>query len=277
MKNIYLNDLKEKLESNSVENAYDILTKIEKRYNLGLEAGLDEEEIEEMLGSVDDIVNQYTNVTVEEKKEKINNEEKVVSLEISSVSDNLTIEFDDIKDIEYELINVNVDCYDISYEKKEFKLKYKKAKFLALNRKESGHIIVKLPNSIKYEKVSIHTTSGEVVIKDELTCKIFKLNTVSGDVALDNVSSNYIKLSTVSGDITSLSLTGDEIYIDTVSGDMGSNVVNCDNLGLSTVSGDINITNAKASIKASSVSGDINVNGSDIGVSFKKTIKGIFR
>ena len=58
---------------------------------------------------------------------------------------------------------------------------------------------------------------------------------------------------------------------------MGSNIINCDTLSLSSVSGDINITHAKANIKASSVSGDINVNGTNVGVSVKKTFKGLFR
>lgn len=277
MRSIYINDLKEKLEAKSVNNPEALINKIEKRYDLGLEAGLTEEEIEEMIGDIDELINQYAETSKDEKIDNSKEDDKLISIEISSISDDVTVEFEDITDIEYEMVNINVDCYDIAYENKELKIKYKKAKFLALNRKASGHIIVRLPKNIKFGKFQINTTSGDIVIKEELECETFKINSVSGDIELDNITSDYIKLSTVSGDITALSITGNEIYVDTVSGDMGSNIVNCDKLSLSSVSGDINIANAKANIKASSVSGDINVNGINVGVSVKKTFKGLFR
>lgn len=273
MKDLYLYNLRESLEKESIDDSEKIIEKIEKRYNLGLEAGLTEEEIEEMLGNVQDIVKQYVNtsddIVIEDKKE--------YSLDIRSISDDIIIDVIDTNEIEYELEAVNINYYDISFLDNELKIKYKKTKFLGLNRKSSGNILIKLPKSIKYNNLNISSTSGDIIIRGNIISNTIKINSVSGDISLDEMSCDNMKVSTVSGDISSLSIEGKDVYVDTISGDMGCNMLNSDNLSISTVSGDINITHANANIKASSISGEIIVNGQDVGVNVKKTIKGFFR
>ena len=175
------------------------------------------------------------------------------------------------------MIDCNINYYDIITNPREFKIKYKKSKFLGLNRKASGNIIIKLPKNIFYDVVNISTTSGDVTITGVLNTNVIKLTSVSGDINFDNIKCDTLKLSMVSGDASGLSIEGKEIFIDTVSGDVGCNIINCDNLALSSVSGDISITHANANIKASSVSGDIMTNNQIVGVNVKKTIKGLFR
>jgi DUF4097 and DUF4098 domain-containing protein YvlB len=180
-------------------------------------------------------------------------------------------------EIEYELEAVNINYYDISFLDNELKIKYKKTKFLGLNRKSSGNILIKLPKSINYNNLNISSTSGDIIIRGNIISNTIKINSVSGDISLDDMSCDNMKVSTVSGDISGLSIEGKNVYVDTISGDMGCNMLNSDNLSISTVSGDINITHANANIKASSISGEIIVNGQDVGVNVKKTIKGFFR
>lgn len=273
-----MNDLKEALENSSVENPNELIDKIEKRYNLGLEAGLTEEEIEEMIGDVDLVVDQYIDSLIDEDDENADETStKSYAIEISTIGADVSIELVDAKDIEYELIDINVDYYDIITEKNEFKIKYKKTKFLGLNRKASGQILVKLPNNIHYDRINVKTTSGDVTISNPLNSNVVKLSTVSGDMNFDNINCDTIKLSVVSGDICGLSIEGKEVYVDTVSGDMTCNMINCDDLLLSTINGDINIAHATANIKASTVTGEILTNNNVVGVNVKKTIKGLFR
>ena len=273
MKNIYMNDLKEALKNSSVENPDELINKIEKRYNLGLEAGLTEEEIEEMIGDVDLVVDQYIDSLIDEDDENDEiTEIKSYSIEINSITDDISFELIDTNDIEYELDGINLEYYDIITEKNELKIKYKKTKFLGLNRKASGRIIVKLPNNIQYNRVIIKSTSGDINISNSLNANVVKLTTVSSDINFDNINCDTIKFSVVSGDITGLSIEGKEVYVDTVSGDMTCNMINCDNLSLSTITGDINIAHANANIKASTVSGEILTNNSVVGVNVKKTI-----
>lgn len=278
MKKEYMDNLKTALNNSSVKNKEELMNKIERRYDLGLEAGLKEEEIEEMLGDVETIVDQYMDSIVDTDDENQNSEpNKSYKIELSSIGSDITIDLVDTKDIEYELVDCNIDYYDVITNPNEFKIKYKKSKFLGLNRKLSGNIYVKLPKSIVYDSVSIQSTSGDINITELLNANNIKITTVSGDINFDNIKCNSIKFSIVSGDVTGLSIEGKEVIFDTVSGDISCNIINCDNLSLSSVSGDMNITHANANIKASTVSGDILVNNQIVGVNVKKTIKGLFR
>jgi DUF4097 and DUF4098 domain-containing protein YvlB len=85
------------------------------------------------------------------------------------------------------MIDCNINYYDIITNPGEFKIKYKKSKFLGLNRKASGNIIIKLPKNIFYDVVNISTTSGDVTITGVLNTNVIKLTTVSGDINFDNI------------------------------------------------------------------------------------------
>lgn len=278
MKNIYMNDLKEALENSSVKDYSDLIDKIDKRYNLGIEAGLSEEEIEEMLGDVDTIVDQYLDSLIDEDDDspKIDRN-KDFYIEINTIKDDISIELVDTDNIEYVLSDINIDYYEIVSNNNEFKIKYKKGKFLGLNRKNAGFISLKIPKNIRYDKFIISNTSGDITINNGLNSRMIRINSVSGDINFDNIDCNNIKISVVSGDITGLSINGRNVYVDSVSGDMTVNLINCDDLSLSSISGDFNISHVKANIKASTVTGDILVNNETVGANVKNTIKGLFR
>ena len=278
MKSIYINELKEALLNSSVEYPKAFVEKIERRYNLGLEAGLSEEEIEEMLGSVDDLVDQYLDSLVDEDDINENiNSSKLYNIEIDTIRDDITIDVGDANNIDYEVISANPEYYDISFENDELKIKYKKIKFLGLNRQTRGHIKIKIPQNVLCNKLKLNSTSGDIIINDTVNVSFMRVNSVSGEINFDAIKGNEIKLTTVNGDINGISIDGNEVTIDTVSGDMCANIINCENLLLSSVSGDFNIAHVKANVKASSVTGDIKINGADVGVNVKKTIKGLFR
>ena len=85
MKDEFLKELETRLKEENIEDTDSIISKYEKRYNFGLESGLSEEEIENMLGSIDEIVNLHKTTTRYEYKDNYGE----MKLSVSTVSDNV--------------------------------------------------------------------------------------------------------------------------------------------------------------------------------------------
>ena len=86
----YLEELKNELEKENISNKDEIFKKYEDRYNFGLEAGLSDEEIEEMLGDIDDIIEKYKEAE-EEINENIDNEENKAILYVKVLRDDVVV------------------------------------------------------------------------------------------------------------------------------------------------------------------------------------------
>ena len=71
MKESFLKELREALEAKGVQNIEDILDTYSSRFDLGYEAGMTDEEILDMLGSIEDIVSSYTEKEVSKNKYNI--------------------------------------------------------------------------------------------------------------------------------------------------------------------------------------------------------------
>lgn len=90
-----------------------------------------------------------------------------------------------------------------------------------------------------WESVKVNTVNGDVTFNDALEAAKLTVQTVSGDLSVDNVTSAEMVFKSVSGDISGDAVTG--------------------NVKAETVSGDVDLTGSFGSVAASSVSGDITV------------------
>ena len=278
-KDAYIDKLKKLLIENKIVNYEKIISKYEKRFSFGLESGLKEKEIISKLGTPEEVVEQIkkekenTTLFSEKKVEYVKN----YNLIIKTVNDDITIcessddlvhvELNDVDKDAYNIINNNVDGVSITYDK---------YKFLGLNRRKPGEIIIYIPKDKVFEDVYINTINSDINI-DSLKANSIKIKTVSGDFIINELNASEIRFDTVSGDNETNSLECDKFIINTVSGDFNINNLITKSTLIDSVSGDIKIeTGDLGETRFYSVSGDLNANGNQY-KSFAKMIGDKFK
>lgn len=147
-----------------------------------------------------------------------------------------------------------------------------------LNVSAHGMMIVEVPEDFKGD-IKVQSVSGDVII-DEINGDKVTINTVSGDFDLIKSESETLKVSTVSGEVEIVDVSNEDLDIGTTSGnidlkgyfeDMDINTVSGEveiqmdqvsgNIEIDTTSGEvlINVEEADANIDFNSVSGDLMV------------------
>lgn len=275
MKNEYLKKLEAELIYNNIKNKDEILDKYEKRYDFGIEAGLSEKKVEDMLGTPQEIIEELKNEEID-FDDVVDLSDKY-DIEISTLSDN--IEFVKSVDcgVHVELVGVDGNNYIINKTDSRLEIKYKKTKFFSLNRKKNAIIKIEIPDGQIFGNIVLSTTSGDIKL-DAIKCDIFKVNIVSSDISLEDIDCNRFHCHTVTGDVLVDTLTAKEMSIDTVSGDVKFEFAVAEKAIIDSVSGDVIITDGKiGSIKSTSVSGDVIINGEEKCTNVKNYVKGMFR
>lgn len=258
MKDEFLKELENRLEEENISNRDEIISKYKKRYEFGLESGLSEEEIEKMLGSIDEIVNLYKTETRYEYKESFGN----LKLSVNTVTDNVVFERSKDGEVHVYFENIDENSYEISKTDKEISISYKNKKFFGLNRRRPGTITIALPLGLSLSKTHLSTVSGDIDSKVDLDSEYLMIEMVSGDADLTRIASREIKIHVVSGDVEVEDVTTSRIELSSVSGDIEIERLIADELNASSVSGDIEINEGVESmkVKSSSITGSIKVN-----------------
>ncbi len=128
------------------------------------------------------------------------------------------------------------------------------ADWLNINNPVSKRLVVSVPESLK--GVYINATSAEVYVRDIDIMGRLEINTVSGDISVENSESTYVLMDTTSGEQRYYGECK-SIDMNAVSGNC-SFVGSCNDLGFSSVSGDIFCELGKLpdNIEIDTVSGD---------------------
>ena len=197
---------------------------------------------------------------VEEKliSEKEYSTKKIKYIDMDTISADISIYQSEGKDIKVEIYGKekDVDKYQVEVEDGMLKVIQKKENnfcigFCYWNQK----INLYLPDNYQ-EKIKIHSISGDVTSKKELTSSL-DLQTVSGDMDLESASS--LKAKTTSGDIKIRKL-GD-LSLETISGDIEiDDLTLTKNASIHTVSGDVEISKTNnIYITTNTTSGDVDI------------------
>ena len=272
----YLEELKNELEKENISNKDEIFKKYEDRYNFGLEAGLSDEEIEEMLGDIDDIIEKYKEAE-EEINENLDNEENKAILYVKVLRDDVVVR--ESKDDECHIYfeNTKSSYYDVTNSKsKGVIVNYHKNMVLTLN-KVNGKITIEIPRYKKFKSCEFNFGSADADIMN-LNAKKISIVASQGDIKTkDLISSGDLSIHCVNADIEcdKLECVG-ELHITNVSGDIDVDNAKASYIKIDTVSGDIKLKNADGKIDSKSISGDVHVNGEDFS-NLKKNIGRMFR
>ena len=252
-KELFFNCLKETLEANNIENIDEIISEYEKKYEIGVSAGMEEEDIIESLGKIEDILNKY----VKKESDKITYNIKVEDV----FSSDFRIHKQNKDGIDINVSKEIKDYVEISTENHNIIIRpskeFKGHRFFRSLR--SGLIDIYYGPNVLFDDISLTTVSGDFDV-DDITCNSATIITVSGDFDFEYLNAKEALLSTVSGDIDFNRIFVDVCRIKTVSGDIKADYCQIENLEVTTVSGDVDLTGVVKNKKSSSISGDITIN-----------------
>ena len=267
----------------------DILGDYENHFKEGIENGKSEEEICEELGNVEEIrqafldenpaamtinvnsnsdavgnsdiynrfypgiqrVNaQLTDADIEIKKSNTNEVEL-------SVTGGLADDMEALK--ETLRVSASVGTLSIQQEKKAgISVSYAASRLFGLKvGKYSAGIAIHIAVPEQFEKIKVKNISGDIVVND-ISSERFLVEAVSGDISVDQLNTKQCELNSKSGDIKANNSSAKTLLIHTGSGDVGVEDCQADELFASSISGDVNVIACKADkMDVVSISGDI--------------------
>ena len=263
MREEFLKELEEALNEKDVANKDEILAKYRKRYDFGRESGLSDSEIEEMLGSIDEIVNMNKKESYEDSKEEFKEKTGDVKVNISTVADDVFFERSKDDLVHIYLKNISEEYYEIVKNEKMIDIQYINKKFFGLNRRKPGEITVALPSGMLLGDITLSSVSGDFNSDIALVGRYLNIDMVSGDSKFKDIHVNDLRMHVVSGDLEIESVNSKSVEISSVSGDVEIEDLNTTKLKVDTISGDIDIDNANEDIiiNTDSISGAIMING----------------
>ena len=260
----------------------DILSDYENHFKEGMENGKSEEEICEELGNVEEIRQAFLDenpaamtINVNSNSDTVGNSDIYnrfypgiqrvnaqltdADIEIKKSSTN-DVELsvtgglaDDMEALKETLrVSASVGTLSIQQEKKAgISVSYAASRLFGLKvGKYSAGIVIHIAVPEQFEKIKVKNISGDIVVND-ISSEHFLVEAVSGDISVD-------QLNTKSGDIKTNNSSAKTLLIHTGSGDVGVEDCQADELFASSISGDVNVIACKADkIDVVSISGDI--------------------
>ena len=246
----FIEELTKKAQENNV-NVDELIKTYQNHYQLGLEAGLSEEEIVARFGSVDEIFGLKQQKTVRYFK----------LFKVALLHDgDLTFKTSPDDSIHIDIEENAIDYYNTIISDDELIIEPLQ-KEMKLLRRVSGDITIHFPETTSFKKVELKGISSDIDAKEfGFVCEDFSLNSTSSDCNFIYIKADLAKFATVSGDIDVTNLFASTCSIATVSGDFKTNRSAIYKLNASTVSGDISINGKVEKVKSSSITGDITIN-----------------
>lgn len=265
----YLSKLNELLDKNQIPNKEEILEKYQKRFSIGEELGMSEQEIIEKLKSPEDVVNSYKNqgkIIVTEEKLASETDKVFIShfiptsLKFNLIADNLTFIIDDTqKGIKIDFNDVRKEDYSIKISDKSIKVSFN-PEISFIKHFRSGNLKIYLPKE-KIEEIKINTTSSNIQF-DYLNTNDFIVQGCSSNLKGDYLNTNTLKIKLISGSIDFNTIQANNLYFECVSSKGKINSANLNSLNFSSVSGSLEVNSGNVNTyKISSLSGALYLNG----------------
>ncbi|MDZ5474030.1 DUF4097 family beta strand repeat-containing protein [Bacillus sp. 31A1R] len=213
------------------------------------------------------------------------------SLEKYDVNDKVTVNNQNINDINIKLSSTDITVLPTSENEISVELKGKISKRLKndlkLDVKEKGNTLdislsgedqikfnigvlivetevnVLLPEKI-YESINVHTSSGEIAIEG-LQSKDFILDVSSGEIIAEDLKAERImKFSATSGEIRTKNTTAEKIEFEASSGDFIVQDQNSKESTFIVSSGDMQLTDVTGNIQLEASSGSISISNKEV-------------
>ncbi len=246
----FLENLKKALEENQIDSK-DILELYKGRFDIGYEAGMNDEEIISAFDTIEQIILKY----------KDHESLKTMNLDIDLLFfSDFVICNSNSKGL-HLTVDEGVKEY-ITITQNDSELKIKPHSNLGRNKKYKKYDgRLEIGSDVVFDSINISNLSCDIKCGN-LTSNQMTISNVSGDINLNEVKvQENIIVTNTSGDISFKKLTVPNAKISTISGDIKFAEVVLDKMDLETVSGNITIDycNEEAQYTVSSVSGNVYV------------------
>lgn len=309
MKQEFLKSLKTKLEDLKLpkQEIIEVINDHEEMINQAIEAGLDENKIEDKFGKPEDIASalrsDYNEVDEDEIEQgyrlyktfaPLNDE---LEIQTNLVNEAFSVIVSKVEQIELHVKKFDhEEKYDIKFESDKLVIRNKKSIFSGF--KGSPKFKVYVPASLDLKSLNLKTVNGKVYVKG---CNVLQtdIQSVNGNINVKKCNDHNTKITTVNGKINLSTFTTKELFLSfvsgngivkdvtvdgdvnirSVSGDVSIKDFTCNKLNFNTVSGDLNGKETYPnSVSLRSVSGDIifknKKSDKKIDISKKKSLSG---
>lgn len=267
----------------------DILGDYENHFKEGMENGKSEEEICEELGNIEEIRQAFLDenptamtINVNSNSDTVGNSDiyncfypGIQRVNVQLIDANIEIKKSSTNEVELSVtggladdmealketlrVSASVGTLSIQQEKKAgISVSYAASRLFGLKvGKCSAGIAIHIAVPEQFEKIKVKNISGDIVVND-ISSEHFLVEAVSGDISVDQLNTKQCELNSKSGDIKTNNSSAKTLLIHTGSGDVGVEDCQADELFASSISGDVNVIACKADkMDIVSVSGDI--------------------
>ena len=297
-KNEYMEKLKETLVGFEIDLAKEILEDYEEHFEMGLKKGKTEEQICDELGDINEIAKELkglekqnvssnsetegnTAINTEWKQEKT---EEVIMKDI--IVDAL---FADVIVIPSGSNQITLNYVNFGDQKQQMMFEFQSWQegdkiFAKVIKKETNFgffnyiktprmkIEIKIPDY--FPNLHLSSTSGDMRLTGAKSNEVI-VNTMSGDIDVQNYHVRYMELKSLSGDVTIQNSEGETVRCNSTSGDLRLTEVNYKDFSLETTSGDVQLNRVEGqSIISKSKSGDLSFRDSKINKVDSTTLSG---
>lgn len=271
--------LRNALKENNVADIDNVILKYDNWYDLGLEAGLSDDEIVKKFGSYDDIIKSLNEEVVFNDNNSNNQNEEIVLCDIRdgySISINMLNESIKINFAEIDFVKIKYDgdlkLDDYVFEYKDAKVSIKR-KQISMFKKRNGNMVITLPKLKSISQFSFNTTSGKLDVDILKAIDKISFNSVNADIKCNGLSSNVLKIKTISGKMSFGYIEAESYKINSISGDIEIIEIEAKDGEISNVSGDIVIYETNTNPYAHTISGKLSINDKDIETEINVTKK----
>ena len=250
----------------------DILSDYENHFKEGMENGKSEEEICEELGNVEEIRQAFLDenpaamtINVNSNSDTVGNSDiynrfypGIQRVNAQLTDADIEIKKSSTNDVELSVTGGLADDMEALKETLRVSASVAASRLFGLKvGKYSAGIVIHIAVPEQFEKIKVKNISGDIVVND-ISSEHFLVEAVSGDISVDQLNTKQCELNSKSGDIKTNNSSAKTLLIHTGSGDVGVEDCQADELFASSISGDVNVIACKADkIDVVSISGDI--------------------
>lgn len=250
----YFETLRKILEENNYDDVDGVIGYFQEVVADKIEAGESEEDIYASFEDVNDVASSILGKTVTFQNEDIVTD--LHSIEVDVKTSDITFTVSDVKDVEVKI--PDDPRFEIIDNGGILKIKEKTSQSFLFSRHHTIRIL--FPKNVVLEKFHVKTMSGDIDIASKVEIQHIDLESLSGDIEIEKVTSKQCEVNSTSGDLHLYQVKIQEVNLETVSGSIEISESDIEKCDASSVSGDIESESLEAiEMQCTTVSGDIDV------------------
>ena len=265
MKKDFIDELRRELEQAGVskDKAESIIDDYEKTIDIGLDAGIEFNDIVRKIGTPKSIAREfrkdYDDVDYSKLTKYIYEVEKPYDIDLGLINGFVEIKYHNSPKLVVIASEENDEYFLVQFIDNKLSIKNKKQLTFAFRDKRRGDFKIFLPDSIKQMKVKIDDVNTNLYF-ESFDCELFSYATVNGELKFDRLRTLDCKIKAVNGKMNIDTIDANKLAIDTVSGSVKIKEIYSKRVDVSNLSGKIEINKVDQDVIKTSGFGSVKIN-----------------